>query len=50
MSSGTNNSHVGEFEDILGQMKEKPKDKSQSDNSFKKKRQIPKNKTSEEIN
>ena len=50
MSSGTNNSHVGEFEDILGQMKEKPKDKSKSDNSFKKKRQIPKNKTSEEIN
>ena len=46
MSSGTNNSHVGEFEDILGQMKEKSKE--QSDNSFKKKRQTPKNKTSEE--
>ena len=58
MSSGTNNSHVGEFEDILGQMKEKPKEnnksktnsKSKSDNSFKKKRQIPKNKTSSEMN
>ena len=46
MSSGTNNSHVGEFEDILGQMKEKSKEKSE--NSFKKKRQTPKNKTSEE--
>jgi len=46
MSSGTNNSHVGEFEDILGQMKEKSKEKS--DNSFKNKRQTPKNKISEE--
>ena len=46
MSSGTNNSHVGSFENILDQMKEKPKESSE--NSFKKKRQIPKNKTSEE--
>ena len=41
MSSGTNNSHVGSFEDILGQIKEaekeKEKSKEKSENSFKKK-------------
>ena len=30
MSSGTNNSHVGSFEDILGQIKEAEKEKEKS--------------------
>ena len=52
VSTGTNNSHVGSFEDILGTMKggenEKANDekvKKENSNSFKKKRQQPKNKT-----
>ena len=48
MSVGTNNSHVGSFENILDQMNQKPKEKSENENSFKKKRQTPKNKTTEE--
>ena len=48
MSVGTNNSHVGSFENILDQMNQKPKEKNENENSFKKKRQTPKNKTTEE--
>ena len=48
MGSVTNNSHVGSFENILDQMAEKPSEKKESENSFEKKRQIPKNKKSEE--
>ena len=46
MSSVSNNSHIGSFENILEQMKEKPKENT--DNSFKKKRQTPKNQNNEE--
>ena len=47
MNSVTNNSHIGSFENILEQMKEE-KPKENSDNSFKKKRQTPKNQNNEE--